>query len=155
MHLHFKKITPKESKQKKPPCRKAKKRYKRCLSRAHRGFEGKLERRSLGENSGGSDGEKRDMCECGKVLNGIHRAHPHTLLSHFLKSCIITLDLSAHSIDLLEWDARTVNGKTVIVGKSHKFGAASVFLAVEIILMGASTGWIILGVLKRTAIFLA
>ena len=72
------------------------------LSRAHGGFKGELERRSLGENSGGSDSEKRDVGESGKILNGLHRSNPHTFLTHFLESCIVTLDFGAHRIDLFE-----------------------------------------------------
>ena len=90
--------------------------YKKCLSGTHRGLEGKLERRSLGEYGSGSDGEERDVRDDRKVLDGVHRAHPHTLLSHFLESGIVTLNFGAHSIDLLERNTRAVNGKTVIIG---------------------------------------
>ena len=55
----------KRRKPKKSLQNREKKRYKTELSKAHRGYEGKLERRSMSENSSGSDSKKSDMSEGG------------------------------------------------------------------------------------------
>jgi len=94
------------------------------------------------------------VCECGKILNGIHRTNPHAFLSQFLESCVITFNLGTHRTDFSERNTRTVNGETIIVGKGYKFWVAPVFLTVKIVLKRARTGGLIFGALEGTAIFL-
>ena len=74
-----------------------------------------------------------------QILCGIKSANPKTFLTGAFETGIVTFGFGSESVDFLEGDAITINGKAVIVGERNIFCAASVLLAIIPILVIART----------------
>ena len=70
------------------------------------------------------------MCNGVEIPCGIKSANPKPFLTGAFKAGIVAFGFGSESVDFLERDTITINGKPVIIGQSNIFCAASVFLTI-------------------------
>ena len=56
----------------------------------------------VGDNGGGGNSQKSDVSDRVKIADGVKRTYPHAFLTGLLEPSVVTLDLSAKSVNFLK-----------------------------------------------------